>query len=679
MKETVLGIGVGLILGVVALPTSAQLMPQDNWYESGTWGGPGSASNQFNNPRGMVVASDGWLYVADSGNDRVQVLTTDGTFVGNWPTANHPTDIAEGTNGLLYVCTHADKIQVFTHAGSLVNEWGTSGSATNQFDDPNGITVGSNGTVYVADTDNYRIQLFNSDGAFINSFGSYGDAPGEFEGPFGVASGPDGRICVTDRDSRYGRVQVFDPDGTFITEWGGRQFTGIDVAADGLIFVLEHLVIAGSLQDVLITDGTWSEIRSFHHGMGGYGATTGLAVGPDGDLYLSTDEKDWVRQYRRCFRTAGPGPPQTAPQPYVRSAQQREGTTWMDIDYRVIDTDTPTVDVAVLGFVDGKDDMGSVIPLRTFVENTETNLGVGVSANRDHRLTWDVSTDWSTAFGELQVEVLAMDSPELMDFHFITVPSNGSNPELTINRMPVTDSDLRSCWYWLIATNDPAITLVDGAILGAGGAYDGEVLYYGTGTYTAVESEPNNGFGEADPIGFMDGWAAVSGQLSGNDYYQLVTTESNTVCSFTLLVASVGSNADAEMRFQNTEGTSLVSSGDTDGIRDLSLSYTASEPGTYYLKVDDEGEDGSYLLIAGLNSPAGLTTGRGFDFLCQKMGVRRATSAEVSRALEATTPGSISQWTPRIQIGPGDRPAMVNEYGFDSGSSPAGWWVVPAP
>ena len=57
------------------------------------------------------------------------------------------------------------------------------------------------------------------------------------------------------------------------------------------------------------------------------------------------------------------------------------------------------------------------------------------------------------------------------------------------------------------------------------------------------------------------------------------------------------------------------------------------------------------------------------------MGLREATAAEVLRAKEAGTSGVVNQWEPKLKVGPDERPAKINAYGFDTGGS--GYWVVP--
>jgi hypothetical protein len=165
-----------------------------------------------------------------------------------------------------------------------------------------------------------------------------------------------------------------------------------------------------------------------------------------------------------------------APTPVVIQAVQRPGTTFMDIDYRVNDPDDATVQTAALGFVDGGTNFSDIVRISTLVEGTAANIGSNTPANTQKRLTWNVAADWNTNFGNVQVEILAKDGRGLLPFHWITLPSNGPNPEITINDRPIYDADLLPLWYWLIAAGDPAVQLVNGKILGVGGNYSSNVL-----------------------------------------------------------------------------------------------------------------------------------------------------------------------------------------------------------
>ena len=70
-------------------------------------------------------------------------------------------------------------------------------------------------------------------------------------------------------------------------------------------------------------------------------------------------------------------------------------------------------------------------------------------------------------------------------------------------------------------------------------------------------------------------------------------------------------------------------------------------------------------------------TADGRNYLMSKLGHRYATTAEVTKAKEAATPGSVNKWSASRPIQPRNLPAKVNEYGFDSyDHGSRAWWVV---
>ena len=77
-------------------------------------------------------------------------------------------------------------------------KWGNEGFDDGQFNYPHGLVVGSNGNVYVADTNNHRIQCFDSNGKFICKWGKRGDNDGEFNLPNGFAISFDQVNNITD-------------------------------------------------------------------------------------------------------------------------------------------------------------------------------------------------------------------------------------------------------------------------------------------------------------------------------------------------------------------------------------------------------------------------------------------------------------------------------------------------
>lgn len=67
-----------------------------------SWGSSGQGPGELSGANGIAAGPNGDLYVADSGNDRIQELALDGSFVGQWPSSN-PRDVATDTAGNVYI------------------------------------------------------------------------------------------------------------------------------------------------------------------------------------------------------------------------------------------------------------------------------------------------------------------------------------------------------------------------------------------------------------------------------------------------------------------------------------------------------------------------------------------------------------------------------------------------
>jgi tripartite motif-containing protein 71 len=214
-------------------------------------------NGDFNSPNGIAVDSSGNVYVADTGNDRIQKFSGNGTFISKWgslcdlstnigcngePTSFldrgagqflNPTGLAvDSTSGNVYVADYGnDRIQKFTSTGKFLKQWGFEGQLDGYFTAPTSIAVDSiSGNVYVADTGNNRIQEFTSAGLFVAKWGSSGSADGLLVGPSGVAvDSNSGKVYIADYGNN--RIQVFSRDGVFITKWGSFGFGNFQFAA----------------------------------------------------------------------------------------------------------------------------------------------------------------------------------------------------------------------------------------------------------------------------------------------------------------------------------------------------------------------------------------------------------------------------------------------------------------
>jgi DNA-binding beta-propeller fold protein YncE len=156
-------------------------------------------------------------------------------------------------NRFLYVVdTQQDQVLVYdADTLKLLRRIGTSGknhwlTTPGDFAAPSNVAVDKEGNVYVTDTLNNRVEIFDPDGKFVSLFGRHGDGPGYFARPKGIAIDGDGHIWVVDQFQD--RVQVFDREGHLLTYLGEHgnypgQFAsavGIAIDKNNRVFVTDQ-------------------------------------------------------------------------------------------------------------------------------------------------------------------------------------------------------------------------------------------------------------------------------------------------------------------------------------------------------------------------------------------------------------------------------------------------------
>jgi len=201
----------------------------------------GTGDYQFNGPYGVAVDSSGdYVYVTDNGNNRIlkyaSSLTDPGSYLTQWGAAppaytpgtgngqfNSPARVAVNNYGYVYVTDSGNnRVQKFDSSGDYVTKWGSFGSGDGQFNRPVGVAVCPlfpfypspppwnprpglpvRDAVVIADFNNNRVQLFwTATGAttpveYMTQWGSRGSADGQFNEPSGVACIPYAEIIAS--------------------------------------------------------------------------------------------------------------------------------------------------------------------------------------------------------------------------------------------------------------------------------------------------------------------------------------------------------------------------------------------------------------------------------------------------------------------------------------------------
>jgi uncharacterized protein (TIGR03437 family) len=200
---------------------------------SESFGGDGGAATlaAISSPSGLAFDTAGTLYLADTANNRIRAITPAGiimTVAGSGPTAgdfsgcvlppgplNRPAAVAAGANNEVYIAdTGNDRVMVLskglglsvfagTGAKGSSGDGGPATAAT--LNGPAGLAVDSAGDVYIADTGNNRLRVVGRDGGIRS-------VPANFSAPSGLAFDGDGNLYVA--ESQGHRVTRMKPDGT---------------------------------------------------------------------------------------------------------------------------------------------------------------------------------------------------------------------------------------------------------------------------------------------------------------------------------------------------------------------------------------------------------------------------------------------------------------------------------
>ena len=209
-------------------------------------GSRGSGDGRFAWPSGAAVDGAGNVYVADTGNHRVQVLgpslnhtATIGAYGSGDGRFYQPGGIAvDGPTGAIYVAdTGNHRVQVFDSSLEHTATIGAYGSGDGRLNGTSGVAVDGAGNVYVADTGNHRVQVFDYSLEYAATIGSFGRGDGRFYQPGGVAVDGAGNVYVADTGNH--RVQVFDSSLNHTATIGsfgrgdGRFYQPGGVAVDG--------------------------------------------------------------------------------------------------------------------------------------------------------------------------------------------------------------------------------------------------------------------------------------------------------------------------------------------------------------------------------------------------------------------------------------------------------------
>ena len=271
------------------------------------YGGDGgrAARAQLNGPRDVEVEADGSLTIADTNNHCVRKVSSDGivtTLAGSGTSGYSgdcaaaaearlafPQDVALGADGSVYIADTGNHcIRQVTRGGSIrtvvgTGVWGYGGdggaAARAQLARPRGVTIDTEGCVYIGDTENHCVRKVALDGTITTVAGNGTEG---YSGDGGAA---------TSAQLAWPRGIVVDADGClFIADCGNSSIR--KVAPDGTISTVGGTGVEGYSGDG--GPALCAQLADPH----------GILLGTDGSLHIGEPRNNCIRKIWGLARTA---------------------------------------------------------------------------------------------------------------------------------------------------------------------------------------------------------------------------------------------------------------------------------------------------------------------------------------------------------------------------------------
>jgi len=229
---------------------------------------------------GLSVDSQDRVYVFNRSPHPVMVFNPEGKLVSSWGEGDFKRPHGIHIDGEFAYCTDDTNhlVRKFTLQGKLLMTLGTKDKPSDTgyvekpdllasldtikrggppFNRPTGVGISSAGDIFVSDGyGNARVHKFSPDGKLLLSWGQPGTAISQFRLPHNVWVDKQDRVWIPDRENS--RVQIFDSNGRFITQWTDVvRPTDVFIDNDQVVYIPEigHVGDAGPRVSLFTIDG----------------------------------------------------------------------------------------------------------------------------------------------------------------------------------------------------------------------------------------------------------------------------------------------------------------------------------------------------------------------------------------------------------------------------------------
>ena len=256
---------------------------------------------EFGDCTNGAVNSQGEVYITSRGAHPLTIWDTDGGFISSWGegTFGDPHQVFVGPDDDVWITDDMEHVVTrYTPAGKPLMTLGRRGRPAaafvrKPFNMPAGIGLGPKGEIFVADGyGNHLVHKFSPQGELLLTWGKQGVGPGEFGTVHNIAVDEESRVYICDRSND--RVQIFDGEGKFLTQWNMPGPNDISIQED-----VAYITNDGQWVKLVALDGT--EIGSFGGNETILKSAHGIFADAEGSIYVTEIIRNQrVSKFQRC-------------------------------------------------------------------------------------------------------------------------------------------------------------------------------------------------------------------------------------------------------------------------------------------------------------------------------------------------------------------------------------------